>query len=171
MGGLFSSPATPEIMIKRLENVVINRKKALAAEKGILKNRFSFKWTEREIVKKRTGISVEGLNIFLDEFLVNNNMVEDEIKVLRDLKTSNSIEDKVKTFVNDCVGGFSYGMIAATKSPEGNIDFILAFYIIKYSVNNALEFVNNSLFNDDYVKMKCLTALKNHGYIKSIQYE
>jgi len=125
-------------MVRKLEYEKVDKNKALAFEEK-LKQNFSMKWSERQICKKRSGLDVKNFDSFMEEFKKNNDLEEKSVKVLRDLKFVNKVEDKVKTFVFDCEGSLCYGMIAATKSSAGIIDFIISLYVIQYTVNNVLE--------------------------------
>jgi len=153
-------------MIKKLELEKVDKNRALAYEKK-LKQKPMRSWSERVICKRSSGIDMKNFDIFLEKFKKNNDLEEYQVNYLRDLRFSSIIEVKVKSYCFDCEGSMWYGMIAATKSSAGIIDFIIALYVIQFTDNNVQKMKDI----EDYIKMKALTAFQEHGYIKAVSYE
>jgi len=154
-------------MVRKLEYEEVNRNKALSFQKDKL-GLFS-QWNERQICKKRTGIEVANFDRFLEDFKKHNDLREDQVSILRDIKYAATIEDKVKSFQFSYNGGLAFGMIAATKV-DGIIEFVISMFVVQYRLlgaphNNVVE-----TFEEDFIKMKALESFRQHGYIQSIKY-
>ena len=162
MGGPLTKPL--EDSIKRLENETIVKSNATKFEKQLRKDCQYRNWSEVQVCKKRTGISKQQFPQFLEDFKRNNDLTEGHISPLRDLQTCASLADKIKTFYNEEIGGFVYGMIAAETRYNSTIDFIVSLYVLKYNSGNNLQTIEMSEFREDYIKMKALESIKAHGY-------
>ena len=160
-----SPPTPPEDMLKKLEHETVDKAKADTFE-VMLKGRNFIRWEERQVCKKRTGVPMAKLSEFLEEFKKNNNLTEEDIKILRDLQFCTTVEDKIKQFCFDTEGGLNFGMVVASNN-QVTIDFIISMYVIKFEARD-----NNSIENmqEDYIKMKALEAFKANGYIININY-
>ena len=93
-----ASVSSTEKMIKKLENEVIDKRKAEQFHASLSSSFLS--WEEKQICKKRTGVPKDQLDDFLEAFKNNNDLTEEKIKCLRDMKYCDTIEDKVRKLNN-----------------------------------------------------------------------
>lgn len=158
-------PTPPENMLKKMEYESVDKGKADSFAL-MLKTRHFKRWDERQVCKKRTGVPMKKLPEFLEEFKKNNDLEEEDIKILRDLQYCRTVEDKIKHFCFDTKGGLNFGMVVASNN-QVTVDFIISMYVIKFEANDQNSIEN---MQEDYIKMKALEAFKDNGYIDKINY-